>query len=96
MGKKNGNDEICIKKFLGVVSLSSLQFIQVASKSESLPEGAALIDYLFVSQERSDNWRYPPKHEITLHIKNRGLSNLMLEDVEVMELITGVTEPEEI
>ena len=83
MGKQNGNDEICMEKFLGVASTSSLQCPQFAPMSEFLPEGAALIDYLSVSQERIDTWRYPPKEEISLHRRNRGLSKSMLEDVEV-------------
>ena len=56
MGRKNGNDEICMEKFLGVASISSLQCPQFAPQSEFLPEGAALIDYLSVSQERMDNY----------------------------------------
>ena len=85
-----------MEKFLEVASISSLQCLRFAPQSEFLPEGAVLIDYLSVSQERMDNWRYPPREEITLHRRNRGLSKFMLEDVEVMELVTGVTKPEEI
>ena len=95
MGQRCGTDKICMNKFLSVILLSSLQFVQNHSQDEFLPAEAALIDYLYVAQDRRDAWRYPPREEILLYRKNRVLSQLMLEDMEVKEIIAGVTSKEE-
>ena len=89
MGK--GRDEKCMKKFLEQSKISGFQDPKLDTLRNLLPAGAPLIDFLAAHMQRSDDWKIPSRGEIEEYRKNRGLSMLMLEQVQVKEIVPGVT-----
>ena len=94
MGRKK--DEACMVKYLGKVMVNGLQDPQLGPRSAFLPEGAPLLEYLAVYQERMDAWKYPTREEVNLFERGRGLSMKMLEEVEVRVIVAGRTSQERI
>ena len=94
MGRKQ--DESCMIKYLRRIMVNGLQDPQLGPKSAFLPEGAPLLEYLAVYQERMDAWKYPTREEVNLFERGRGLSMKMLEEVEVRVIVAGKTSPERI
>ena len=94
MGRKN--DESCMVKYLKKIMVNGLQDPQVGPRSAFLPEGAPLLEYLAVYQERMDAWKYPTREEVNLFERARGLSMKMLDEVEVRVIVVEKTSPERI
>ena len=63
---------------------------------EFLPRSAPLIDILSIGLHSGAGWKYPSADTIHGIQINRGLSYQMLKDVEVREIVAGVSSPEEI
>ena len=91
MGRKR--DEECMVKYLKKIMVNGLQDPQIGPRSAFLPEGAPLLEYLAVYQERMDAWKYPTREEVNLFERARGLSMKMLEEVEVRVIVVGKTTP---
>ena len=89
-------DEPCMLKYLRKVMVNGLQDPQLGPRSAFLPEGAPLLEYLAVYQERMDAWKYPKRQEINLFERGRGLYMKMLDEVEVRVIVVGKTSPERI
>ena len=83
-------------KYLRKIMVNGLQDPQLGPKSAFLPEGAPLLEYLAVYQERMDAWKYPTREEVNLFERGRGLSMKTLEEVEVRVIGAGKTSPERI
>jgi len=94
MGRKK--DEACMVKYLKKIMVNGLQDPQVGPRPAFLPEGAPLLEYLAVYQERMDAWKYPTREEVNLFERARGLSMKMLEEVEVRVIVVEKTSPERI
>ena len=94
MGRKQ--DESCMTKYLSRVMVNGLQDPGIGLRSAFLPEGAPLLEYLAVYQEKMDSWKYPAREEVNMFERGRGLSLKMIQEVEVQEIIVGETSPEHI
>ena len=63
---------------------------------EFLLRSAPFIDFLLIGIHTGAGWNYPSSTTIHGIQANQGLSYQMLEDVEVKEIIAGISSPEEI
>ena len=61
-----------------------------------LPMGAPLLDFLLVETEGPAGWKYPNLKNLKECQENKGLTFSVLEEVEVREIICGVSTHEEI
>ena len=61
-----------------------------------LPAGALLLDHLVHDTRKLEGWKYPKLKDLEKYQSNRGLSLGMLEEIEVRELVCGVSSEEEI
>ena len=61
-----------------------------------LPVDASLLDYLATDTEGPTGWKYPKLQELRKFQEKRGLTYSVLEDVEIREVICGVSTTEEI
>ena len=57
---------------------------------------APLLDYLTVETKGSTGWKYPKIQELRSFQQKRGLTYSVLEDVQVNEVICGISSNEEI
>lgn len=92
MGK--GRDEQCMNAYLKNVQISGFQDPKLDTLSNLLPAGAPIIDFLSVTMQQSDDWKLPNRGELEEFRKNRSLSVDMLNQVEVKEIVVGVTSEE--
>ena len=90
------HDAECMDKYLQTVMQDGLQDPGLVSPDQFLPAGSSILDFLAVSTERRDTWRIIPKDEISAYQRNRGLSYAMLEEIEVREIILGVSTEDEV
>ena len=63
---------------------------------EFLPRSAPLVEFLSIGLHSDAGWKYPSANTIHSIQKDRGLSFQMLKEVEVKEIIAGVSSPEDI
>ena len=91
-----GLDEECMTKFLLRTNADGIQNPQLDSFRGFLPAGAPLIDFLATTMQRCDDWKYPHREQIEFIQRNRGLTLDILEQVEVREIIAGITSESEI
>ena len=63
---------------------------------EFMPMGAPLLDCLTVDTEGPAGWKYPKLEELRSYQVNRGLTFSVLKEVEVREIICGISTKEEI
>ena len=63
---------------------------------EFLPMGAPLLDFLTVETEGPTGWKYPKLEDLREYQSNRGLTFSVLEEVEVREIICGISTQDEI
>ena len=63
---------------------------------EFMPRSAPLVDFLSLGLHSGAGWKYPSADTIHGIQQNRGLSFQTLKDVEVKEIVAGVSYPEEI
>ena len=61
-----------------------------------LPVEAPLLDYLTVETEVSKGWKYPRLQELKKFQQKQGLTYFELDDVEVREIICGVSSTDKI
>ena len=61
-----------------------------------LPAGAPLLDHLVHDTRKLKGWKYPKLKDLEKYQSNRGLSLGMLEEIEVRELVCGVSSEKEI
>ena len=94
MGK--GLDDKCMVKFLSRTTADGIQNPQLDSFRGFLPAGAPLIDFLATTMQRCDDWKYPHREQIEFIQHNRGLTLDILEQVEVREIVAGVTSESEL
>jgi len=91
-----GRDEACMEKYLGRVSRSGLDRPSMLHKDQFLPAEAPLLDYLVESTRHGDGWKYPRVEDLSDYQDNRGLNLEMLQQIEVRELVCGVSSRDEI
>ena len=89
-------DRICMDKYLDGVDKVNLDVCGIGRKDDYLPMGAPILDYLTESVRAGAGWKYPKLEDIESSQNNRGLSWDMLDQIEVRELICGVSSEEEI
>ena len=58
--------------------------------------GAPLLDFLAVETEGPAGWKYPSLRNLKEYQENKGLTFSVLEEVEVREIICGVSTQEDI
>ena len=90
-----GCDRNCMAQYLRKVKVDGIQIPRDTRFSDFLPAGAPILDFLSVSMEKMECWRYPSISEIRFYQENRGLSVKMLQEVRVREIIIGETSSEE-
>ena len=69
---------------------------KLGSIKDYLPVGAPLLDYLATDTEGHTGWKYPKIEELRKFQQKQGLTYSVLEDVEVQEIICGVSPNEDI
>ena len=91
-------DEECMAIFLDKVIVNGVQDPGLTPFKEFLPRSARspLVDFLSIGIYSVADWKYPSAAAIHGIQANQGLSYQMLHDVEVKEIVTGVSSPEEI
>ena len=89
-------DEECMTAFLDSVIVNGVQDPGLTPFEEFLPRSAPLADFLSIGLHSGAGWKYPSANTIHGIQKDTGLSFQMLKDVEVKEIIAGVSSPEEI
>ena len=60
-----------------------------------LPADAPLLDYLVHDTRRPEGWKYPKLKDLESYQSNQGLNLGMLKEIEVRELVCGVSSEEE-
>ena len=94
MNKKK--DEECMTMFLDQVIVNGVQDPGLTPFEEFLPRSAPLVDFLSIGMHSGAGWKYPSADTIHRIQRNRGLSFQMLKDIEVKEIIAGVSSPDKI
>ena len=82
--------------FLDSVIVNKVQNPGLTPFEEFLPRSAPLVDFLSIGLHSGAGWKYPSANMIHAIQKNQGLSFQMLKEVEVKEIIAGVSSPEDI
>ena len=82
--------------FLDSVTVNGVQDPGLTPFVEFLPRSAPLVDFLSIGLHSGAGWKYPSADSIHGIQTDPGLSFQMLKDVEVREIIAGVSSPEEI
>ena len=82
--------------FLDKVIVNGVQDPGLTPFEEFLPRSAPLVDFLSIGIHSGAGWKYPSADTIHGIQRNRGLSFQMLKDVEVREIVAGVSSSEEI
>ena len=91
-----GTDAACMTAYLEKVMRDGLNHTELATASDFLPAGAPLLDYLAIDLERQDCWKFPSSDLVRNLQLYRGLGNFMLLEVEVKEIVVGVTSNEKV
>jgi hypothetical protein len=89
-------DRHCMVKYLENVSSSRLNIPSFGERKDFLPMGAPLLDYLEDDISKSEGWMFPRIEDLQGFQDHRGLSWKMKEEVEVRELVCGVSSDQEI
>ena len=89
-------DNSYMTKYLTRVDLKGLDKPDYLRMKEFLPADAPLLDFLVEDTKGLDGWKYPKLNELLFYQDNRGLSLKMLEEIEVRELVCGVSSEQEI
>ena len=82
--------------YLDKVKVNAVQDLGLTPFMEFLPRSAPLVDFLSIGMHSGAGWKYPSLSTIHGIQKNQGLSYEMLDDVEVKEIVDGVSLPKEI
>ena len=94
--RNNKNDDKCRDKYLQEALESYLVITKLGKVKDYLPVVALLLDYLVTDTEGPTGWKYPKLQELRKFQVKRGLTYSELEDVEVCEVICGVSTTEDI
>ena len=89
-------DAECMTTFLDAVIVNGVQDPGLTSFEEFLPRSAPLVDFLSIGQHSGAGWKYPSANTIHAIQKDQGLFFQMWKEVEVKEIIAGVSSHEEI
>ena len=89
-------DAECMAAFLDAILVNGVQDPGLTPFEEFLPRSAPLLDFLSIGLHSGAGWKYPSADTIHGIQQNRGLSFQMLKDVEVKEIVAGVSSLEEI
>ena len=89
-------DKHCMDKYLDNVSPDQLNVPKFGEKKDYLPVGAPLLDYLVEDVKNSEGWMFPKLEDLKSFQSHRGLSWNMTQEVQVKELICGVSSEGEI
>ena len=92
----NGRDQICMQRYLTWVSKSGLDMPTMLNLEQFLPVDAPLLDYLVHDTRKLEGWKYPKLEDLEKYQSNRGLSLGIMKEIEVKELVCGVSSEEEI
>ena len=92
----NGRDNLYMKKYLEKVSRSGLNKPRYLRDHEFLLIGALLLDFLAEDTKKVDGWKYPKLGDLELYQERRGLNLEMLEQIEVRQIICGISSSSEI
>ena len=82
--------------FLKHVPESDFLMTNLGPEKDYLPVQAPLLDYLTIETKGSTGWKYPKLQELRSFQQKQGLTYSVLEDVEVREVICGISSTEEI
>ena len=91
-----GRDTSCMDVYLNRVSRSGLDMPTMMTQEQFLPAGAPLLDFLAYDTRKPEGWKYPKAENLEYYQNNRGLSLEMLKEIEVRELVCGVSSEKEI
>ena len=94
--KNTKDDEKNMRLYLRKSFKDKLVIPRTGLNDEFLPMGAPLLDFLTVDTEGSTGWKYPRLEELRFYQANRGLTFSVLEEVEVREIICGISTQDEI
>ena len=94
MNKKQ--DKECMVKFLDKVKVNGVQDPGLTLVKEFLPRSAPFIEFLSIGIHAGAGCNYPSSNTSHGIQANRDLSYQTLEDVEVKEIVAGISSPEEI
>ena len=89
-------DKHCMNKYLDNVSPNELNIPRFGDRTDYLPVGAPLLDYLTEDVRNSEGWMYPKLDDLLSFQSHRGLSWSMTQEIEVRELICGISSEGEI
>ena len=90
------DDEKNIRLYLNKSFKDKLVIPRTGLDEEFMPMGEPLLDFLAVDTESSAGWKYPKLEELKSYQANRGLTFSVLKEVEVREIICGISAQEEI
>ena len=91
-----GRETSCMDVYLSRVSRSGLEVPTMMTQEQFLPAGAPLLDFLAYDTRKPEGWKYPRAEDLEYYQSNRGLSLGMLKEIEVKELVCGVSSEKEI
>ena len=87
-------DAECMTAFLDATVVNGVQDPGITPVEEFLPRSAPLVDFLSIGLHSGAGWKYPSPDTIHGIQQNRGLSFQMLKEVEVKEIVAGVSSVE--
>ena len=90
------NDAKCMDTYLLNAPELELVMTKLRPVKDYLPVEAPLLDFLTVETEGPKGWKYPWLQELRKFQLKRGLTYSVLDDVEVREIICGVSSKKEI
>ena len=83
-------------KYLQEAPESDLVITKLGKVKDYLLVNAPLLNYLVTDTEGPTGWKYPKLQELRRFQKKQGLSYSVLDEVEVREIICGISSAEEI
>ena len=87
----NLNNEKCMHTFLERAPKSKLVLTELGAMKDYLPVEALLLDFLTSETEGSAGWKYPRLVDLKEFQENQGLTYSVLDEVEVREIMCGVS-----
>ena len=90
------DDERNMRLYLRQSFKDKLVIPKTGLNKEFLPMRAPLLDFLTVDTEGPTGWKYPRLEDLRYYQTNRGLTFSVLEEVEVREIICGISTQDEI
>ena len=91
-----GGDQKCMHRYLTRVSKFGLDMPTMLNLKQFLPADAPLLVHLVNDAKKPEGWKYPRLKDLKKYQSNRGLNLGMLKEIEVRELVCGVSLEEEI